>query len=58
MKINGQDVNVIRGYDNTAIAEHEHGATVNVLNGNDDALIGFGMTLDLMKHPPSSPMGA
>ena len=41
-KINGQDVNVIRGYDNTAIAEHEHGATVNVLNAADDALIEFG----------------
>ena len=41
-KINGQDVNVIRGYDNTAIAEHEHGATVNVLNTADDALIEFG----------------
>ena len=41
-KINGQDVNVIRGYDNTAVAEHEHGATVNVLNAADDALIEFG----------------
>ena len=41
-KINGQDVNVIRGYDNTAIAEHDHGATVNVLNAADDALIEFG----------------
>ena len=41
-KINGQDVNVIRGYDNTAIAEHEHGATVNVLNAADDTLIEFG----------------
>ena len=41
-KINGQDVNVIRGYDNTAIAEHKHGATVNVLNAADDALIEFG----------------
>ena len=41
-KINGQDVNVIRGYDNTAIAEHEHGATVNVLYAADDALIEFG----------------
>ena len=41
-KINGQNVNVIRGYDNTAIAEHEHGATVNVLNAADDALIEFG----------------
>ena len=37
--INGQDVNVIRGYDNTAIAEHEHGTTVNVLNAADDVLI-------------------
>ena len=41
-KISGQNVNVIRGYDNTAIAEHEHGATVNVLNAADDALIEFG----------------
>ena len=41
-KISGQNVNVIRGYDNTAIAEHEHGATVNVLNTADDALIEFG----------------
>jgi len=41
-KINGQDVNVIRGYDNTAIEEHDHGATVNVLNAADDALIEFG----------------
>ncbi len=41
-KINGQDVNVIRGYDNTAIAEHEHGATVNVLNAADDVLIESG----------------
>ena len=41
-KINGQDVNVIRGYDNTAIAEHEHGATVNVLNDADDVLIESG----------------
>jgi hypothetical protein len=37
--INGQDVNVIRGYDNTAVAEHEHGTTVNVLNAADDVLI-------------------
>ena len=41
-KISGQNVNVIRGYDNTAIAEHEHGATINVLNAADDALIEFG----------------
>ena len=41
-KISGQNVNVIRGYDNTAIAEHEHGSTVNVLNAADDALIEFG----------------
>ena len=41
-KISGQNVNVIRGYDNTAIAEHEHGATVNVLNAADDVLIEFG----------------
>ena len=41
-KISGQNVNVIRGYDNTAIAKHEHGATVNVLNAADDALIEFG----------------
>ena len=41
-KISGQNINVIRGYDNTAIAEHEHGATVNVLNAADDALIEFG----------------
>ncbi len=41
-KISGQNVNLIRGYDNTALAEHEHGATVNVLNAADDALIEFG----------------
>lgn len=41
-KINGQDVNVIRGYDNTSIAEHEHGTTVNVLNAADDVLIESG----------------
>jgi len=37
--INGKDVNVIRGYDDTAVAEHEHGTTVNVLNAADDVLI-------------------
>ena len=40
--INGQKLTVFRGYDDTAVATHEHNAPIGVLTAADDAQVEFG----------------
>ena len=37
--IDGNQLYVLRGQDNTVISEHEEGDSINVINGSDDELI-------------------
>ena len=37
--IDGNELYVMRGQDDTIISEHEEGDSINVINGSDDELI-------------------